>query len=329
MSKATPAVVLTSSVNPSAAGQSVTFTATLPATATGTVTFKNGATLLGTATLIDGTASVATSTLPIGSNPITATYNGDTNNNTSNASLTQIVGKDTPTVTVTTSGPSTYGEPVTITTSVPPGTTGTVTVTSGGTTIGTGTINSGGTVTVTTSSLPVGSDPITASYGGDSNNNPATGTTTQTVNKDTPVFPIPVVSSNNPVVGEPVTITETVPPGVSGPVTFSNGSTPIGTAPMVGGVATITVSTLPLGTNQITASTPGDTNNNPATSPPVDVTVVKTAPRLRSPRRSILRRSTSLSRSRRQRRPARQERLPSWMALLFWVRARWPAIRRP
>ena len=280
VSKGSPAMVLTSSVNPSAVNQTVTFTATLPSTATGTVTFKNGATLLGTATLTNGAASVATSTLPIGSNPITATYSGDTNNNTSSANLTQTVGKDTPTVTVTTSGPSTYGEPVTITTSVPPGTTGTVTVTSGGTTIGTGTISSGGTFTVTTSTLPVGTDPITASYGGDSNNNPATGTTTQTVNKATPVLPIPVVSSNNPVVGQPVTITETVPPGVSGPVTFDNGSTPIGTAPIVGGVATITVSNLPLGTNQITASTPGDANNNPATSPAVSVTVVKTAPEI-------------------------------------------------
>ena len=35
---------------------------------------------------------------------------------------------------------------------------------------------------------------------------------------------------------------------------------------------------LPLGTNQITASTPGDANNNPATSPAVSVTVAKAAP---------------------------------------------------
>ena len=52
----------------------------------------------------------------------------------------------------------------------------------------------------------------------------------------------------------------------------------LGSAPIVGGTATITVSNLPLGPNQITASTPGDTNNNPAISPPVTVTVVKTAP---------------------------------------------------
>jgi hypothetical protein len=370
VTRASPTETLDSSVNPSAPSQSVTFTAKLPSSATGTVTFTSGSTALGTSNLTNGIATISTSTLPSGADPITATYNGDVNNNTATASLTQTVNKSTPTVTVTTSGPSTFGNPVTVTTTLPPGTTGTVTITSGGTTLGSGPVNSTtGTVTITTTILPVGSDPITATFGGDTNNNPATGSTTQTVNKATPtvgltssvnpssfnqsvtftaslptnttgtvtfldgpttlgtgvisggvatfttstltagvhpitasyggdandnsavsaplsqtvnkatpVLPIPVPSSTSPVVGTTVTITETVPPGVSGPVTFSNGSTPLGTAPIVGGVATITVSNLPLGTDPITASTPGDNNNNPATSPPASVTVVKTAP---------------------------------------------------
>jgi Bacterial Ig-like domain (group 3)/FG-GAP-like repeat len=370
VSKATPAVTVISSTNPSTTGQSVTFTATLPSGVTGTVTFTSGATALGTSTLTSGVATASTSSLPLGSDPITATYSGDGNNNPATGTLTQVVNKVSPPITVTTSGPSTYGGTVTITTTLPIGTTGTVTVTSGGTTLGTGTVNpTTGTVSITTTTLPVGTDPITASYGGDPNNGPATGTTTQTVtkatttvllisslnpsnysqsvtftatvltgvtgtvtfldgstalgtgtvtngiatfttstlaagthsitasyggdanygsatsvplsqtvNKNTPVLPPPVVSTNNPPYGTPVTITETVPPGVSGPVTFSNGTTPIGTAPIIGGVATITVTNLPLGTNQITASTPGDANNNPATSPSVSVTVVKAAP---------------------------------------------------
>jgi hypothetical protein len=369
VAKTTPVVTLVSSLNPSTPGQSVTFTATLPTGVTGTVTFTSGATALGTSTLAGGAATVTTSSLPGGSDPVTATYNGDASNNSATATLTQVVSKNATTITVSTSGPSTYGDPVTITVTLPPGTTGTVTITSGGNPVGTGTINPvTGTVTITTSTLPVGTDPITATYGGDTNNSPGTGSTTQTVskatptvaltsslnpssfsqavtftasittgvtgtvtfldgsttlgtgtissgtatlttstlnagvhtitasyggdsnhnsatsaplsqtvNKDTPVLPAPVVSTNNPTAGTPVTITETVPPGVSGPVTFSNGSTPIGTAPIIGGVATITV-TLPLGTDPITASTPGDANNNPAISPPVVVTVVKAAP---------------------------------------------------
>jgi len=369
VAKASPTSTLTSSKNPSLFGDSVTFTDTLSATVTGTVTFTSGATPLGTSTLVNGVATVTTSTLPIGSDPITATYGGNSNNNSSVATLTQTVAKATPTVAVTTSGPSTYGDPVTITTTLPSGTTGTVTVTSGGTTLGTGTIGPGGTVTIITTTLPVGTDTITSTYSGDNNNNPATGTTTQTVakvaqtitllssvnpstvhqsvtftatmatgltgtvtfldgatplgtgalvngvaslatstlaagahvitasyagdsnngaavstpltqtvNKLTPVLPIPVVSSTSPIVGTPETITETVPAGVSGPVTFYNGATPIGTAPIVGGVATITVTNLPLGTAEITATTPGDADNNPATSPAVSVTVVTTAP---------------------------------------------------
>ncbi len=271
-------ITLASSLNPSTVNQSVTFTATVPAAATGTVTFKYGTTVIGTSNVSGGTAAASTSTLPVGDDTITAVYSGDSTYSTATATLVQTVDKTTPTVTVTTSGPTNYGQPVTITTTLPPGTTGTVTITSGGTTIGTGTISSGGTVTVTTSTLPVGTDPITASYSGDSNNNPATGSTTQTVNKDTPVLPPPVATPSNPVVGTTVTISETVPTGVSGPVTFYNGSTPIGTAPIVSGVATITTSTLPIGSNQITASTPGDANNNPATSPATTVTVQKATP---------------------------------------------------
>jgi hypothetical protein len=371
VAKASPTETLTSSLNPSPFNQAVTFTATLPANTSGTVTFTDGATVLNTVNLVGGVASLTTSTLPAGSDLITATYNGDTNNNKATASLTQTVNKATPALTVVSApNPSNFGATVIITTTLPIGTTGTVTVTSGGLTLVSGPISATtGVAIVTTTALPVGNDSITSTYAGDSNNNGAIGTTSQTVtkaaptvlltsslnpstinqsvtftatlpatasgaitfldgsttlgsgtisggaasfttstltvgvhnitatysgdtnynsatstvllqtvNKATPVLPIPVVSSTDPIVNTPVTITETVPTGVSGPVTFSNGSTPIGSAPIIGGVATITVSNLPLGTNQITASTPGDSNNNPAISPPVSVTVGKTAP---------------------------------------------------
>jgi hypothetical protein len=369
--KASPTETLTSSLNPSSFNQAVTLTATLPTNTTGTVTFTNGTTVLNTVNLVNGVASLTTSALPAGSNSITATYNGDASNNKATASLTQTVNKATTTLSVVSApNPSNFGATVTITTTLPIGTTGTVTITGGGLNLVSGPISATtGIAVVTTTSLPVGNDSITSTYAGDSNSNGAVGTTSQTVtkaaptvsltsslnpstinqsvtftatlpatasgtvtfldgsttlgsgtisggtasfttttltvgvhnitasyggdtnynsavstvllqtvNKATPVLPIPVVSSTDPIVGNPVTITETVPPGVTGPVTFSNGSTPIGTAPIVGGVATITISNLPLGTNQITASTPGDSNNNPAVSPPVSVTVGKTVP---------------------------------------------------
>jgi hypothetical protein len=76
---------LTSSANPSVFGQSVTFTATVAAvspgagTATGTVSFFDGATLLGTGTLTTGTATLSIASLAVGSNSITAVYNADAN----------------------------------------------------------------------------------------------------------------------------------------------------------------------------------------------------------------------------------------------------------
>jgi hypothetical protein len=260
VTKASPTMTLSSSVNPSVASQAVSFTATVPANATGTVTFTSGATNLGTATISNGTATISTSSLPIGSDSIAASYGGDSNNNTATASLTQTVNKATPTVTVTTSGPSTYGQSVTITATVPTGVTGTITFTNGATSLGSGTV-SGGTVAITTSSLPVGSDTITASYGGDTNNNSATGTVVQTVGKVTPTSTL--TSSQNPSApGASVTFTDTLPNGVTGTVTFTNGATTLGTATVTNGVATVTISSLPGGSNTITATYNGDGNDN-------------------------------------------------------------------
>jgi uncharacterized repeat protein (TIGR01451 family) len=77
-------------------GQAVTFTATVkPAglgTATGNVTFYDGATPLGTMQLASGSTSLTTAALPDGTNSITAVYNSDPNFTTStSAVLPQLV----------------------------------------------------------------------------------------------------------------------------------------------------------------------------------------------------------------------------------------------
>lgn len=75
---AIPAIVLTSSQNPSLCNTSVSFTATLPAYATGTVQFLTNGVAFDMETLIDGTAgSVVTTLLPVGTSTITAAYSGD------------------------------------------------------------------------------------------------------------------------------------------------------------------------------------------------------------------------------------------------------------
>jgi hypothetical protein len=95
VNKATTTTALASSANPSTAGQSVTFTATITprftAKVTGNVIFYDGTTVLKTVAVSSNAAKFTTSTLTSGSHNITATYNGSTSFVGSSASLTQHV----------------------------------------------------------------------------------------------------------------------------------------------------------------------------------------------------------------------------------------------
>jgi hypothetical protein len=89
IAQATTLTALSSSINPSDIGQSVTFTATITSAntsaPTGTVQFKDGADNLGSpVNCVSGggntcTAQVSTSTLTTGTHTISASYSGDTN----------------------------------------------------------------------------------------------------------------------------------------------------------------------------------------------------------------------------------------------------------
>jgi hypothetical protein len=91
-------VALTSSLNSSAEGSNVTFTATVAAVLPATVTpsgsvqfFANGAALGSPAAIIDGVAAINTSSLAPGSNTIAAMYDSNSNFLRSTNSLIQIV----------------------------------------------------------------------------------------------------------------------------------------------------------------------------------------------------------------------------------------------
>ena len=93
-----PVLSLTSSLNPSTAGRSVTFTAGVSGsrgTATGTVDFRDGGNAISGCTgltLASGSATCSTASLSTGSRSITARYNGDSNYlATTSAALTQTV----------------------------------------------------------------------------------------------------------------------------------------------------------------------------------------------------------------------------------------------
>ncbi len=87
---------LQTSSNPSAEGQTITFTARVAGSTvvpTGTVTFTDGMTVLGTSTLLGSpaTATLSTSALSAQTHSITAKYSGDSYFEPSSASLTQTV----------------------------------------------------------------------------------------------------------------------------------------------------------------------------------------------------------------------------------------------
>jgi hypothetical protein len=95
VNQAASATAVTSSENPSFAGQSVTFTANVTSngpTPTGNVTFTSGSTTLGTVALSGGSAAYTTTSLTTaGTQTITASYSGDANTQASSATVSQVV----------------------------------------------------------------------------------------------------------------------------------------------------------------------------------------------------------------------------------------------
>jgi hypothetical protein len=238
-----------------------------------TGTLVNGDTYQTAVTGVPVFATSATVTSPLGTYPISLTEGLNSRNYVIafvNGTLT--VGKGTPVVTVASSlNPSTFTASVIFTAAVSAGATGTMTFMDGSTVLGTGTIT-GTTATFTTTTLAIGSHPITAVYRGDSNYNSVTSAVlSETVNKATPgtggVSAITVASNINPsTFGQSVTFTATVPSGATGTVRFTDGSTLLGTATITGTTASFTTATLAIGSHPITAVYSGDSNYNSASS---------------------------------------------------------------
>jgi hypothetical protein len=169
---------VTSAPNPSAFGQSVTFTATVTSgggTPTGTVQFKDGGTNLGSpVSLTSGIATLITTTLSVGSHAITATYSGDTNYAASTGTLSggQGVSKANQTITFPALGSKVVSDPpFSITATASSGLLVSF-LASGTCTVSASALNAGvSTATVTLTGA--GSCTITAQQPGDTNYNAA------------------------------------------------------------------------------------------------------------------------------------------------------------
>lgn len=274
---------LTSVLNPSVFGETVTFTAvvgsvtTISGAPTGTVTFRNGAATIGVVTLNNNsTATLSLSSLTVGTNAITAVYSGNTNYTSSTSAIVNQIVAKTPTIAsvVSATNPVAFGTSVPISgtitplnngsTTLPSGTT--VTAFYGATPVGSGTINASGQYSFSITGLPTGTVGIEIKYPGDTNFVNSSITLTQTITADAST--IVIGSSPNPsVFGQAVTITNAVTltsGGIAaGTVTYFDGASAIGTT-NVG--QSLVISTLTPGTHQITAVYSGSTSAITSTS---------------------------------------------------------------
>ena len=224
--------------------------------------------------LLDKFTQTATATLNnvslagSGIHQIEASYPGNSNYTSSASSTVPLIAAQIATTLNLSSNAnsSIAGSQITLTATLSPYSLGTfttngenVTLYNGGTSIGTATLSAGVAV-LNLATLPVGSDKLTAGYPGDGNFTSSTsGSVTVTVSQIPTALQL--YSSVNPSMqGAPTTLTAVLSPYYSGiygayneTVSFYNGGTVIGTAKLLSGMATLSITSLPDGIDALTA----------------------------------------------------------------------------
>jgi len=298
-----PSVVATSTSLVSSAtqinqGQAFSLTAVVtPASGStapqGTVTFYLGQTQMGTATLVNGTAVFTEpNALAPGSYQLTAVYAGNAqdSSSTSNPLLIVVSPVVVPTTTALTASATqiTPGQPVSLTAVVTPGSgsvapQGSVSFFLGQTQIGTSLLNNGVATLVESSSLTPGSYQVTAVYAGNtqdsaSSSNPISLIVAMPVQQPLPTSVAVSVNPQQPITGQSmslqvqVTATGNTSP-IMGTVTLYMGQTSVGTANVVGGIASLTMIAPQPGSYTATASYAGQGDLAGSQSSPISFTV--------------------------------------------------------
>jgi ELWxxDGT repeat protein len=274
IAKAPTTTNLTTSAPTVQLNQSLMLTATVAGQPTGQtnpvgmVTFSDGSKVIGSAPITNGKATLTLTTLAGGTHSLKAAYGGDANYapGTSAAVNQQIsfIATVATTTTLTSSAPAAVpGQSVTFTAHLnhfPVNVPTTVTFKDGPTVLATVPLDiNTGSATYTTSSLRLGHHSVTARFSGGVNIAPSTSAAL-----DEAILPASrttlAKSPGEPAFGQTVTLTATVasatPTTLSQPggsVTFKDGNTVLGTAPLQNGVATLSTSKLAAGTHNITA----------------------------------------------------------------------------
>jgi len=283
---------VTSASNPGLVGQSIVYAATVAVatpgsgTPTGTASFSDGG------NPIPGCQGLALSPAPpfvvtctqaydtIDSHDITVAYSGDANFTASTGAVAENVS---PVSTTTTLAPSpaasTSGQSVALTATVSPtsGTAnpvGAVSFTLNGTPLGTSVVSTSdgiSSATMLLTTLPLGADSVTASYGGspDFLASSSAGAAV-TVTKSSTSLGL-LAAADRSTAGGPTTLTATVFPatgsGETGSVTFFENGVRIGTSPVTNGQATLAVFDALAPDVALTADYSGDPNFTGSATP--------------------------------------------------------------
>jgi large repetitive protein len=265
--------MVTASSDVAVQGQDVTLTAQVSGAPqvlgipTGSVTFEAGTTKLGTSLLNGSGTATLTTTIPTGMAAVTAAYGGSTDYVEATSPATPVYVYGQTTMTMKAASAARYGSSYAISITVagvsptnagaPQGSVDLAYGNNYGYTTVSLPLSTKGTVSYTTTTMPLGSDFVFAYYAGNDyyfgSSQSATPAVTSPDKLSLSVSPSP--SEPGDVETLTVHVTPSSPTTVSptGTVTFMDGSTTLGTAPMGPGGSTFLEVELPLGAYPLTA----------------------------------------------------------------------------
>lgn len=283
-------LAITSTTGNTVYGQGVTFTATassIGGTPTGNVVFSIGGVQQPAATMTGGVATLTTSSLAVANYTVSASYAGSSNFSGSSATLSgghRVNIASTTTALSSSPRPSNYGQPVTLTAVVSANAPSTSTPT-GNVIFSIDGVDQpavavvAGTATLVTTSLLAGSRDIVAKYQGTTAHSPSSATLAgrQTVNAVATTTTL-ALSPNPSTFGQAIVATATVAAtGITpvGNVVFTVDNVARAPVPIVGGIATLSDSTLAVGSHTISVEYFGTNNFVGSASAPSTQTVAK------------------------------------------------------
>ena len=284
VAKATPVLTISVSPNPPVSGAAIVFLGTMAAVGTapvptGNVSFFDNGTVINAGKLASGTVSVSGTDITADTHTITATYDGDANYASVNASTTSSSATTASTTSLSANAIAANGQSITFTAGVAPiAATGNVQFLDGTTVLGAFPVASGAASLTTSTLSTTAAHSVTAVYSGDAKYAASTSPAVVIAKGSASVSTVTTLSATaNAANGTPITFSanigstslanNTFPTGV---LQFYDGATLLATQPVVGTGASYTTSALSTSVGHtIIATYTGDSSYLPSSSTPL------------------------------------------------------------